>query len=148
MEIGKLTSAAVEALQHREFTGKAVTSVTVEPTRGDSGWISYEDTALVTYHDGETQNLNIRDTALSAALEQHAHDEAELGSVPTVVMSPRTTGSAARSIPACTSRPSHADGRTTSPQTGTIRRLVIPTASPTDCRRHAPIHHPGPGEET
>ncbi|MEU0030711.1 hypothetical protein [Streptomyces sp. NPDC006335] len=86
MEIGKLTSAAVEALQHRESTGKAVASVTVEPTRGGSGWISYEDTALVTYHDGETQNLNIRDTALSAALEQHAHDEAELGSVPTVVI--------------------------------------------------------------
>ncbi|MFF1678787.1 hypothetical protein ACFVYG_22445 [Streptomyces sp. NPDC058256] len=86
MEIRKLTSAAVEALQHRESTGKAVTCVTVEPTRDDSGWVSYEDTALVTHHDGETQTLNIRDTALSAALEQHADDEAELGSVQTAVI--------------------------------------------------------------
>ena len=86
MEISELTSAAVEALQHRESTGKAVTSVTVEPTRDDSGWISYADSALVTHHDGETQTLNIRDTALSAALEKHADDEAELGAVPTVVI--------------------------------------------------------------
>ncbi|WP_405785884.1 hypothetical protein [Streptomyces sp. NBC_01367] len=86
MEISELTSAAAEALQHRESTGKAVTAVTVEPTRDDSGWISYEGTALVTHHDGETQTLNIRDTALSAALEKHADDEAELSSVRTVVI--------------------------------------------------------------
>lgn len=86
MEISKLTSAAVEALQHRESTGKAVTSVTVDPTRDDSGCVSYEDTALGTHYNGETQTLNIRDTALSAALEQHANDEAEIGSVPTVVI--------------------------------------------------------------
>ncbi|MCX4826897.1 hypothetical protein OG883_45505 [Streptomyces sp. NBC_01142] len=86
MEISELTSAASEALQYRESTGKAVTSVTVEPSRDTSGWISYEGTALVTHHDGETQTLNIRDTRLSAALEQHANDEAELGSVPTVVI--------------------------------------------------------------
>ncbi|MFZ3491855.1 hypothetical protein ACODT5_01195 [Streptomyces sp. 5.8] len=86
MEISKLTYAAVEALQHRESTGKAVTSVTVEPTRDDSGWISYGSSALVTYHDGETQPFNIRDTGLSGALEQHADDEAEIGSVATVVI--------------------------------------------------------------
>ncbi|MET9657872.1 hypothetical protein [Streptomyces sp. NPDC006510] len=86
METSKLTSAAVEALQHRESTGKAVTSVTVEATTDDSGWISYEDTALVTHHDGETQTLNIHGTALSAALEQHANHEAELGSVQIVVI--------------------------------------------------------------
>jgi hypothetical protein len=85
MEISELTSAAVEALQHHESTGKAVTAVTVEPTRGKPDWISYEDTALVTHHDGETQTLDIRDTALSAALEKHAADEAELG-VRTVVI--------------------------------------------------------------
>ncbi|MFJ9900523.1 hypothetical protein ACIQPR_45070 [Streptomyces sp. NPDC091280] len=76
----------METLQHRESTGKAVISVTVEATRDDSGWISYEDTALVTHHDGETQTLNIRDTALSVALERHADDGTELGSVPTVVI--------------------------------------------------------------
>ncbi|MDW4912560.1 hypothetical protein [Streptomyces californicus] len=86
MDISTLTSAAVEALQHRESTGKAVTSVTVEPTRDGSGWTSYEGSALVTHHDGETQTLNIRDTALSVALEKHADDEAELGSVRTVVI--------------------------------------------------------------
>ncbi|MFF3127020.1 hypothetical protein ACFVRD_33015 [Streptomyces sp. NPDC057908] len=43
----------MEALQHRESTGKAVTAVTVEPTRDDSGWISYEGNALVTHHDGD-----------------------------------------------------------------------------------------------
>ncbi|WP_326812610.1 hypothetical protein OIE62_04840 [Streptomyces scopuliridis] len=42
--------------------------------------------ALVTHHDGETQTLNIRDAALSVVLEQHAHDEAELVSVRTVVI--------------------------------------------------------------
>jgi len=88
MDISKLTSAAVEALQHRESTGKAVTFVTVEPTRDHSGWISYEDTALVTHHDGETQTLNIRNTALSAALEQHANDEAELGMLTVVIPVP------------------------------------------------------------
>lgn len=87
MDLSKLTSAAVEALQHGESTGKAVVSVTVEPTRDGSGWISYEGTALVTYHDDETQTLSIGDTALSAALEQHAGDEAELGSAQTVVIS-------------------------------------------------------------
>ncbi|MFF2228349.1 hypothetical protein ACFVV7_34090 [Streptomyces globisporus] len=86
MDTSTLTSAAVEALQHRESTGKAVTSVTVEPARDDSGWTSYKGTALITYHDGETQTLNIRDTALTAVLEKHADDEAELGSVQTVVI--------------------------------------------------------------
>ncbi|WP_326613554.1 hypothetical protein OG949_35325 [Streptomyces scopuliridis] len=42
--------------------------------------------ALVTHHDGETQTLNIRDAALSVVLEQYVHDEAELGSVRTVVI--------------------------------------------------------------
>ncbi|MBC7273015.1 hypothetical protein ACF09G_31600 [Streptomyces albogriseolus] len=86
MDISELTSAATETLADRESTGKAVTSVTVETTRDSSGWISYDDTALVTYHDGETRRLNIRDTALSRALERHADDEAELGSVPRVVI--------------------------------------------------------------
>ncbi|MEU9064969.1 hypothetical protein AB0D13_40615 [Streptomyces sp. NPDC048430] len=81
MEITELTAAAVQALQDRESTGKAATSVTVEPTRDDSGWIRYEDTAHVAHHDGTTQTLSIRDTALAAALERHADDEAELGSV-------------------------------------------------------------------
>ncbi|MEV8335673.1 hypothetical protein [Streptomyces niveus] len=86
MNISELASAAAEALADRESTGKAVTSVTVETIRDGSGWISYAGTALVTHHDGETQALSIRDTALAAALEQHANDEAELGSVPTVVI--------------------------------------------------------------
>lgn len=85
MDISELTSAATEALADREPTGKAVTAVTVETTRDDDGWISYSDTALVTYHDGETRRLNIRGTALSTALEQHADDEAELG-VPQVAI--------------------------------------------------------------
>lgn len=86
MDINKLAAAAVETLQYREETGKAVTSLSVEPTTDGSGWTSYEGTALVTHHDGQTQTLNIRDTALSVALEQHANDEAELGSVQTVVI--------------------------------------------------------------
>lgn len=81
MHISELTSAALEALAYRESTGKAITSVTVEAATNDSGWTSYASTAVVTHHDGETQTLNIHDTALSAALEQHASDEAELGSV-------------------------------------------------------------------
>ncbi|WP_331746791.1 hypothetical protein OG923_34190 (plasmid) [Streptomyces halstedii] len=86
MEIRKLTVAAVEVLQRREPSGKTVTSVTVKPTRDDTGRISYEETALVTHHDGETQILSIRDTPLATALELHADDEAELGSVQTVVI--------------------------------------------------------------
>lgn len=85
MDISELTSAATEALADRDSTGKAVMAVTVETTRDDDGWISYADTALVTYHDGETRPLNIRGTALSTALEKHADDEAELG-VPQVVI--------------------------------------------------------------
>ncbi|MDH6522431.1 hypothetical protein [Streptomyces sp. SAI-090] len=85
MDISELTSAATEALADRESTGKAVISVTVETSRDDDGWISYADTALVTYHDGDTRPLNIRGTALSTALEQHADDEAERG-VPQVVI--------------------------------------------------------------
>ncbi|MFD9047765.1 hypothetical protein [Streptomyces zaomyceticus] len=65
---------------------KAVTSLTVEPARDDSGWIAYADTALIAYRDGEVQTLNIYGTTLSAALEEHADDEAELGTVPTVVI--------------------------------------------------------------
>ncbi|MDX3020051.1 hypothetical protein [Streptomyces acidiscabies] len=86
MNISELASVAAEVLADRESTGKAVTSVTVEPTRDGSGLISYAGTALVTHHDGQTQTLNIRDTALCAALEQHANDVAELGSVPTMVI--------------------------------------------------------------
>ncbi|MGW0673562.1 hypothetical protein [Streptomyces sp. NPDC002746] len=86
MDISTLTSAAVETLQERESTGRVVTSITAEPVTDESGWISYGPTALITHHDGKTQNLTIRDTALSAALEEHANDEAELGSVPTVVI--------------------------------------------------------------
>ncbi|MEU0108388.1 hypothetical protein ABZ313_23925 [Streptomyces sp. NPDC006251] len=86
MDISELTSAATAVLADRDPTGKAVTSVTVETTRDDTGWLSYEDTALVTYHDGATRPLTIRGTALAAALEQHADDEAELGSVPRVVI--------------------------------------------------------------
>ena len=86
MNISKLAAAAIEALQDREETGKAVTSVSIEPTKDASGWTSYAGTAVVTHHDGQTQALNISDTALSVALEQHANDEAELGSVQTVVI--------------------------------------------------------------
>jgi len=86
MDISRLAAAAIEALQDREETGKAVASVSAEPTKDASGWTSYEGTALLTHHDGQTQTLNIRDTALSVALEQHANDEAELGSVQTVVI--------------------------------------------------------------
>ncbi|MFF3730918.1 hypothetical protein ACFYXM_11495 [Streptomyces sp. NPDC002476] len=86
MDISTLTSAAVETLQERESTGRAVTSITAEPVTDESGWTSYGPTVLVTHHDGKTQNLTIRDTALSAALEKHANDEAELGSVLTVVI--------------------------------------------------------------
>lgn len=108
--------------------------------RDDTGWISYEETALVTHHDGETQILSIRDTPLATALELHADDEAELGSVQTVVIPiplpdvPRTTGSAAKSTTACTSRSPRAGGRTTSPPRGTSRRSVTPIALPTDRR--------------
>ncbi|MGW5928799.1 hypothetical protein ACWF2L_21500 [Streptomyces anulatus] len=84
--MSELASAAAEALADRESTGKAVTSVTVEAITDDSGWMSYAGTALVTHHDGETQTLNILDTALSAALGRHASDEAELGTVRTVVI--------------------------------------------------------------
>ncbi|MER6519988.1 hypothetical protein ABT246_24430 [Streptomyces sp. NPDC001553] len=86
MNISELASGAAKTLADRESTGKAVTSVTVAAITDDSGWTSYAGTALVTHHDGETQPLNIRDTALSAALEQHANNEAGLGSVPTVVI--------------------------------------------------------------
>ncbi|MFI1226003.1 MULTISPECIES: hypothetical protein [unclassified Streptomyces] len=86
MDISTLTSAAVETLQERESTGRVVTSITAELVTDASGWTSYGPTALVTHHDGKTQNLTIRDTALSAALEEHANDEAALGSVPTVVI--------------------------------------------------------------
>ncbi|MGW3826578.1 hypothetical protein ACWEAF_30860 [Streptomyces sp. NPDC005071] len=86
MDISELTAAATEALADRESTGKAVTSITVEPIRDESGWISYNDIALVTHHDGETRHLNIRDTALSVALDKYADDEAEFGSVQTVVI--------------------------------------------------------------
>ncbi|MEU5036104.1 hypothetical protein AB0G48_18385 [Streptomyces rubiginosohelvolus] len=86
MEVSKLAAAAHEMLQEREDTGKAVVSVTVEPTRDGSGWTSYAETALVTHHNGETQTLSIRNTALSAALDRHADDEAEIGSVQTVVI--------------------------------------------------------------
>jgi len=86
MDISELISTAVEALQDRKTSGGAVASVTVEPTRDASGWVSYEDSALVTHHNGLTQTLDIRDTALAAALEQHADDEAELGSVRAAVI--------------------------------------------------------------
>lgn len=86
MEVSKLAAAAEETLQDREVTGKVVVSVTVEPTRNGTGWISYGETALVTHHDGETQTLSIRNTALAAALELHADNEAELGSVQTLVI--------------------------------------------------------------
>lgn len=89
MDISELTSAATAALAEREPTGKAVTAVTVETIRDDGGWISYSDTAVVTYHDGETRPLNIRGTALSTALEKHADDEAELGVPQLVVQIPR-----------------------------------------------------------
>ncbi|MFE7332561.1 hypothetical protein ACFU8W_48540 [Streptomyces sp. NPDC057565] len=86
MDIIELTAAATEALAAREPTGTAVTSVTVEPSRDESGWISYADAALVTHLGGETRHVNIRDKALSVALDKHADDEAELGSVQTVVI--------------------------------------------------------------
>ncbi|MET8421969.1 hypothetical protein ACWD7C_38295 [Streptomyces sp. NPDC005134] len=86
MDISELTSAATQAVAARESTGKAVTSILVEPIKDESGWTSYADIALVTHHDGETRPLNIHDTVLSAALDKHADDEAELGSVQTVVI--------------------------------------------------------------
>ncbi|WP_055531300.1 hypothetical protein [Streptomyces graminilatus] len=85
MDISELVSAAKETLLDRDPTGKAVNSVAVETTRSETGWISYANTALVTYHDGETRELSSRDTPLAAALERHADDEAELG-VPPVVL--------------------------------------------------------------
>ncbi|MEW1630479.1 hypothetical protein AB0387_24295 [Streptomyces sp. NPDC089173] len=84
--MSELTSAATEALADRESTGKVVTSVTVEAIMDDSGCISYAGTALVTHYDGETQTLNILDTALSAALQRHASERAELGAVRTAVI--------------------------------------------------------------
>ena len=86
MNISDLIFAAKEALAGLESAGGAMATVTVEATRDDSGWISYDSTALVTYHDGETTVLDICGTPLSVALEKHADDEAELGSLPTVVI--------------------------------------------------------------
>jgi hypothetical protein len=85
-DMGALTAAARETLMDREDTGKAVTTVSVDTVHDDSGWISYADTATLTHHDGTTQQLNIKDTALSRALELHADDEAELGIIPTVTI--------------------------------------------------------------
>jgi hypothetical protein len=85
MDISKLTSAATEVLAGRESTGKAVTLLTVETVRDGSGWIAYDGIALVTFHDGETALIDIRETGLSAALERHADDEAELGLLPVAI---------------------------------------------------------------
>lgn len=86
MNTSELTAAAQEALADRESTGKAVVSIAVGTSPDASGGSSYAGRAVVTYHDGTTASLNIADTALSAALERHANDQAELGLVASVVI--------------------------------------------------------------
>ncbi|MFD6967160.1 hypothetical protein [Streptomyces sp. NPDC059949] len=95
MDISELTAAAQEVLLERAAVDKLVTAIAVQSTRDESGWISYDNMAVVAFCDGQTQLLDISETKLAAALEIHADNEAELGSVPHVnipIMPPPARG--------------------------------------------------------
>ncbi|MCX4791992.1 hypothetical protein OG369_39785 [Streptomyces sp. NBC_01221] len=86
MDISELTAAAQAVLRERAPADKPVAAIAVNSTRDDSGWISYDNVASVAYCDDQTQRLDISGTELAVALEKHADDEAELGSVPDVTI--------------------------------------------------------------
>lgn len=86
MDISELTAAAQAVLRERAPADKPVDAIAVNSTRDESGWVSYDNVAFVAYCDGQTQLLDISGTEFAAALERHADDEAELGSVPDVTI--------------------------------------------------------------
>ena len=84
MDICALTAAAKDVLQEREDTGTTVVGITVEPVTASTGRTGYAASAALAFRDGTAGHLDIRDTALSRALQRHAGDLVELGCLRTV----------------------------------------------------------------